>query len=124
MQPLFLVAHIIVCLLLILLVLLQQGKGADAGVLSGGAGSQTVFGSQGAGGFLFKLTATIAAVFLVSCLLLSYLVNTEQPGVKQVETIVAQASKTQKAVKEDRLDALIDGVVKSHPAHALDKRHA
>lgn len=122
MQPIFLIAHIIVCFVLILLVLLQQGKGASAGVLSGGAGSQTVFGSKGAGGFLFKLTAAFAALFIISCLLLSYIANKASKPAHAVEQIVKHTPVTKGVMKKESLDRLIDDVVQTksskttHPA--------
>ena len=63
--------HIVVCIILILVVLLQAGKGANMGAAFGGS-SQTVFGSSGAGTFLGKLTTLVAAVFMLTSLTLSY----------------------------------------------------
>ncbi len=63
--------HVVVCLLLILIVLLQRGKGADMGAAFGGS-SQTVFGSGGAIGFLGKMTTVIAVLFMVTSLALAY----------------------------------------------------
>jgi preprotein translocase subunit SecG len=54
-----------VCLILIVLVLLQHGKGADIGVSLGAGASQTVFGARGAGNFLTKLTTGSAILFMV-----------------------------------------------------------
>src|SRR5215831_8898871 len=54
-----------VCLVLIVLVLLQHGKGADIGVSLGAGASQTVFGARGAGNFLTKLTTGSAILFMV-----------------------------------------------------------
>jgi preprotein translocase subunit SecG len=65
--------HIIVCLVLVIVVLLQHGKGADMGAVLGGGGSNTVFGSRGAGNFLTKLTTGCAILFMVTSLSLSYL---------------------------------------------------
>jgi preprotein translocase subunit SecG len=70
----FLIAlHVIACLVLILVVLLQRGKGSDMGAALGGGGSNTVFGSRGAGNFLTKLTSGCAVVFMVTSLSLAYL---------------------------------------------------
>ena len=70
----FLIAlHVIACLVLILVVLLQRGKGSDMGAALGGGGSNTVFGSRGAGNFLTKLTAGCAVVFMCTSLSLAYL---------------------------------------------------
>lgn len=63
--------HILVCLSLITIVLLQTGKGANMGAAFGGS-SQTVFGSSGAGTFLGKLTAGVAIVFMLTSLTLTY----------------------------------------------------
>jgi preprotein translocase subunit SecG len=69
------VLHVMVCLVLMLVVLLQRGKGADMGAMLGGGSSQTVFGSRGAGNFLTKTTAVCAVIFMVTSLTLSYLGN-------------------------------------------------
>ena len=63
--------HILVCIALILIVLLQAGKGAEMGAAFGGA-SQTIFGSSGAMGFLTKLTTIAAVVFMITSLLLAF----------------------------------------------------
>ena len=63
--------HVFACLFLIIVVLLQTGKGADMGAVFGG-GSQTLFGSGGAGNFLTKLTAGTAIAFMVTSLILTY----------------------------------------------------
>lgn len=65
------ILHIIVCVILILVVLLQAGKGANMGAAFGGS-SQTVFGSSGAGTFLGRMTTIVAAVFMLTSLTLSY----------------------------------------------------
>jgi preprotein translocase subunit SecG len=67
------VLHVVVCAFLILVVLLQAGKGGGMGIAFGGGGSQTVFGSSGAGNFLTKLTAICAAIFFANSLLLAYM---------------------------------------------------
>ena len=65
------VIHVLACLFMIGVVLLQQGKGADMGAVFGGS-SQTLFGSSGAGNFLTRMTAGVAAVFMVTSLTLAY----------------------------------------------------
>src|SRR3982751_6108124 len=64
--------HIAVCVFLILVVLLQAGKGGGMGIAFGGGGSQTVFGSSGAGNFLTRLTSITAMIFLVTSLGLAH----------------------------------------------------
>ena len=66
-----LVIHILVCLSLIFIVLIQGGKGAQMGAAFGGGSSQTVFGSRGASTFLGKMTTVVAVVFMVTSLLLA-----------------------------------------------------
>jgi len=65
------VVHVLVCIALILIVLLQAGKGAEMGAAFGGA-SQTIFGSAGAMGFLSKLTTVAAIIFMITSLLLTF----------------------------------------------------
>jgi preprotein translocase subunit SecG len=67
------ILHVLVCLFLIAVVLLQRGKGAEIGAVFGGGGSSTVFGSRGAGSFLTKLTTAAAIVFMITSLSLAYL---------------------------------------------------
>ncbi len=71
------VCHILVCVVLVIAVLVQQGKGADIGAVFGGGGSNTVFGSRGAGNFLTKITTGAAITFMLTSLALSYLANTQ-----------------------------------------------
>jgi preprotein translocase subunit SecG len=73
MQQLVLIIHVLVCVFLIVLVLIQHGKGADIGAAFGSGASNTIFGSQGSGSFIMKLTCVFAIVFFATCLLLGYL---------------------------------------------------
>jgi len=66
------VIHILVSIGLILVVLLQTGKGAEIGAVFGGGSSSTIFGSSGAGNFLTKLTTGMAIVFMLTSLTLGY----------------------------------------------------
>ncbi len=75
MYAILLAIHVIIALALIGLILLQHGKGAQAGASFGSGASQTVFGSQGSGGFLSRATGTLAAIFFLLNLLLAYMVN-------------------------------------------------
>ncbi|OGP86484.1 MAG: preprotein translocase subunit SecG [Deltaproteobacteria bacterium RBG_16_58_17] len=71
MQILVIILHVIVCIVLILTVLLQAGKGANMGAVFGGS-SQTVFGSSGPGTFLGKMTTIVAIIFMLTSFSLSY----------------------------------------------------
>ncbi|WP_426414725.1 preprotein translocase subunit SecG [Aestuariirhabdus sp. LZHN29] len=68
METVILIVHVLVALAVIGLVLLQQGKGADAGASFGGGASQTVFGSQGSGNFLGRMTGVLATLFFLTSL--------------------------------------------------------
>ena len=70
--PFIKVIHIVVCIFLIVLVLLQPGKGGDLGSVFGGGSSDSVFGSTGAAPFLTKLTRLLALVFVITSLSLGY----------------------------------------------------
>ena len=73
MQTVLTFLLVVVALAIIVLVLLQQGKGADIGAAFGSGASSTVFGSQGSGSFLMKLTLALAAVFFIICIVLTRL---------------------------------------------------
>jgi preprotein translocase subunit SecG len=76
MYQLIFMIHIVVALALIGLVLMQHGKGADIGAAFGSGASNTLFGSQGTGGFLFQLTGGLALTFFITSVTLSYLIAT------------------------------------------------
>jgi preprotein translocase subunit SecG len=80
MTTLITIIHILACVTLILIVLLQAGKGANMGAAFGGS-SQTVFGSSGAGTFLGKLTAGVAIVFMLTSISLTYTASRKTSGV-------------------------------------------
>ena len=67
------IIHVLVSLFLILIVLLQTGKGADIGAAFGGGSSQTLFGSAGPGGFLTKITTGVAIIFMITSIGLAYM---------------------------------------------------
>ena len=71
METLVVIVHVIAAIAIIALVLLQQGKGADAGAAFGSGASQTVFGSAGSGNFLTRSTTIAAVIFFVTSLTLA-----------------------------------------------------
>ena len=73
LQTMVLIAHTVIALLIIVLVLMQRGKGADAGAAFGSGASGTVFGARGSSNFFSRTTAILAAVFFVSSLSLAYI---------------------------------------------------
>ncbi|MBT8090733.1 MAG: preprotein translocase subunit SecG [Gammaproteobacteria bacterium] len=72
-QKAVLIAHTLIALLIIVLVLMQRGKGADAGAAFGAGASGTVFGARGSSSFFSRATAVCATLFFVSSLALAYL---------------------------------------------------
>ena len=86
MEKLVLTLHIIVCVLLVILVLLQSGK-EGMGVIFGG-GSSSLFGSTGAGGVLVKLTTFVAVIFLATSLGYNLLTSTATTQESSIVDIV------------------------------------
>jgi preprotein translocase subunit SecG len=72
-QKTVLIAHTLIALMIIILVLLQRGKGADAGAAFGAGASGTVFGARGSSSFFSRATAVFATLFFASSLTLAYL---------------------------------------------------
>ncbi len=94
------VLHIVVCTFLVLVVLLQAGKGGGIGIAFGGGGSQTVFGSSGAGNFLTRLTAICATIFFLNSMGLAYLSSrSDSTRLQQLATQKAAAKKTDDVAK-------------------------
>ncbi|HEY2731268.1 MAG TPA: preprotein translocase subunit SecG [Polyangia bacterium] len=91
--------HIVVCIFLIIVVLLQAGKGGGMGIAFGGGGSQTVFGSSGAGNFLTKLTSVTAFLFLVTSLGLAH--YSSQQDSKRLQRL-AERKADEKKVEDER----------------------
>jgi preprotein translocase subunit SecG len=94
------VVHVIVSLGLIGLVMLQQGKGAEAGASFGGGASQTVFGSQGSGTFMTRMTKYLAIVFFITSISLAVIAKQKSEiaaddmlaPIAELETVSAEES--------------------------------
>jgi preprotein translocase subunit SecG len=80
MYTLVVILHVIVSIALILIILLQTGKGADIGAVFGGGGSNTLFGASGPASFLSRLTAGAAVVFMITSLFLAYFAGSRPSG--------------------------------------------
>src|SRR5213594_3012425 len=89
MNILLVLLHIVVCMILILVVLLQTGKRADIAGAFGGGGSQTAFGARGAATFLSKATAWSAGIFMATSLILGV-----RFGKETGESVVQEPSQT------------------------------
>lgn len=101
MHTFVLVVHIILAVLMIGLILVQHGKGADAGASFGGGGAATVFGASGSASFLTRLTAILTALFFITSLSLAVFAKKQTSdayGLKSVQgssqTIPAASANT------------------------------
>jgi preprotein translocase subunit SecG len=83
------VIHIVACIFLMLVVLIQPGKSGGLGALSG-AGAQQVFGGRGAGNFLTKTTWTTAGIFFATSMTLAYLSSSADEALQRKTTVVAE----------------------------------
>jgi preprotein translocase subunit SecG len=107
MITLLTVVHVAVCLFLIVIVLLQHGKGADAGATFGGSG-QSLFGTEGPLPLLNKITTTVAIVFMLTSVALAYFSSSKstgsvmsglnKPKAAAVEKVQDQAKKEEKVI--------------------------
>ena len=71
-QPIIIFAHVFIAVCIVALILLQQGKGADAGAAFGAGASGTVFGAKGSASFLSRATGILATLFFATSLTLAY----------------------------------------------------
>lgn len=102
MYGVLLAIHVVVAICLIGFILIQQGKGAQAGAAFGSGASQTVFGSQGSGNFLSRATTYLAVVFFILNLVLAYVVNRtikeQSISITPATTATVPAADTQQSV--------------------------
>lgn len=91
MTVLIIIVHVLVCLIMIGVILLQAGKGAEVGAAFGGS-SQTIFGSRGATTFLSKLTIGAASLFMLTSLSLSILSNQRSVASSIVDALPPEAT--------------------------------
>lgn len=99
MHTILVVFHVFVAIGLITLVLIQHGKGADAGAAFGSGASSTVFGSQGSASFLTRLTAGFATAFFITSLVLAYFSGQRAKPTKSIVESVVQTTIPQQAVQ-------------------------
>jgi preprotein translocase subunit SecG len=93
MTVLLVILHVVVCVALIMIVLLQTGKGADIGAAFGAGGSNTLFGTSGASTFLSKATTVAAIVFMLTSLVLAYVTSNRPSSSVVTETPAAMETK-------------------------------
>jgi len=99
MSTILIFVHVIVCIALIMIVLLQTGKGADMGAAFGGGSSQTLFGSTGASTFLSKATTVVAIVFMLTSLVLAYIHSHQTSGSVVIDSKVPITTEREVPVK-------------------------
>jgi len=87
MQSLALIIHVVLAAAVIGLVLIQHGKGADAGAAFGSGASATVFGAGGSASFLTKMTTVLAAAFFLTSIFLFYLAANREGNVRSVTDV-------------------------------------
>lgn len=107
MESALLIVHILVAICIVGLVLIQHGKGADAGAAFGGGGggaSGSVFGSQGSGNFLSRSTGMLATVFFLTSLSLAYLAKNVE-GEKSLMERTQEALVVEVAPEKSETDA-------------------
>jgi preprotein translocase subunit SecG len=101
LQTLLLVVQVLVALALIGFILIQHGKGADAGAAFGSGASSTVFGAQGSGNFLTKTTTILAFIFLANSLALGYIAKERIAAAK---SLMEEPVVTQQAVDKSKTE--------------------
>jgi preprotein translocase subunit SecG len=118
-QTIVLVTHTVIALLIIVLVLLQRGKGADAGAAFGSGASGTVFGSQGTSNFFSRSTAILATAFFISSLSLAYL-SSQQADTPDslIESVVIEIDEEEESttLTNENDAVLYDSSVESMPS--------
>jgi preprotein translocase subunit SecG len=97
LQTMVLVAHVGIALLIIGLVLLQRGKGADAGTGFGAGASGTVFGARGSATFFSRMTGVLATLFFATSLALAYLATQQSAPTSLLESAPAPQTTPQPA---------------------------
>jgi len=95
LNAILLVVQVLLSITLITLVLLQHGKGADAGAAFGSGASATVFGARGSGNFLTRATAIVAVLFFLTCLALAYMATNREGPSSIVDSVVDTQSMQQ-----------------------------
>ena len=91
LQSALLISHVVISASIIALVLLQRGKGADAGAAFGSGASGTVFGAKGSANFLSRTTAVLATLFFMTSLSLAYLGSRGQVSDSLMESVMTPA---------------------------------
>ncbi len=108
-HTLLFVLQVLVAVALIVFILIQHGKGADAGAAFGSGSSSTVFGSQGSGNFMTKVTTGLAIIFLSNSLLLAYLATQSMS-----EPPVSLLDQPEIVIQQETVEQDIPAVIEEH----------
>ncbi len=100
-NSILLVVQVLLSISLIALILLQHGKGADAGAAFGSGASATIFGARGSGNFLSRATTMIAILFFIVCLSLAYLSSNRETPDSVTGSVTAQEVEVMPAAGSD-----------------------
>jgi preprotein translocase subunit SecG len=98
------VAQVLLSVSLIVLVLMQHGKGADAGAAFGSGASASVFGARGSGNFLSKATGIIATLFFIVCMSLAYMASNREAPDSIIQSVTTIESESQQATSDEISD--------------------
>lgn len=120
MYQVILFIHVMVAAFIILLVLIQQGKGATMGAAFGSGASQTVFGSRGSGSFLYRVTMGCIAVFFVTSISLNYIAK-QAYSQEKVITLPAEPVKQVSEPVPPVPAPAVTAPVSGQPASAADQ---
>ncbi len=90
MVTLVTVIHVFVCIFLVLVILLQAGKGSGMGAAFGGGGGNAMFGGRGAATFLGKLTAMCAVIFMATSMTLAYTASRQDDALLKKRSVEAK----------------------------------
>ena len=113
LNSILLVIQVLLSISLIVLILLQHGKGADAGAAFGSGASATVFGARGSGNFLTRATTIIAILFFIVCMGLAYIATNREAPVDSVIAVPPTEVTTDEAVDLPPADGNADEVLES-----------
>jgi preprotein translocase subunit SecG len=116
LYSILIVAQVVISIGLITLVLLQQGKGADAGAAFGSGASSTVFGSRGSANFLSRSTAVLATLFFLNSLGMAFLISNQPTAQSVVDQAVVQEQVKEQAPVEQDIPVADEPVKDKQPA--------
>jgi len=100
LNSILLIVQVLLSISLIALILLQHGKGADAGAAFGSGASATVFGARGSGNFLSRATTVVAVLFFIVCLSLAYISSHRVAQVSAGQSVTSQQPEPAPAIQE------------------------